>query len=272
MSHENDRRTRERMRARKAFLISVAVLVAVIAASALVLVKCTGTFNRPDPTPSVTPTDTDTDTSRVEEATEPPEPKLPENPIDFSKWMSENDDVYAYIYIPNTNVNYPILQSGVDDNYYLRRGLDKNYLLAGVIFTQSHNKKDFSDPVTLVYGHNMTEDGSMFATLHNFEDETFFNENRDVTVYTPGHILKYEVISAFKYDNRHIMNYFNFDDPAQKAEFFNTVLNPTAFPRNVREGAALSENDRLLVLSTCMSNNSYRYLVCCKFVSDTVTK
>ena len=197
---------------------------------------------------------------------------LPDNPINFSEQMALNDEIYAWIRIPGTNVDYPILQSRNDDLYYLRRGVDGNYLLAGVLFTQSHNKRDFSDPVTLVYGHNMTEDGSMFATLHNFEDPAFFEEHETVYVYTPGHVLTYKVVSAYKYENRHIMNSFNFDDETVRRDYFDYVMNPMMFPQNVREGVALENDDKLLVLSTCMADNRYRYLVNAVLVSDELTK
>ncbi len=197
---------------------------------------------------------------------------LPENPIDFSHQMELNDEIYAWIKVPNTNIDYPILQSREDDLYYLRRNIDKSYYIPGVIFTQSLNKRDFKDPVTVIYGHNMSEDGSMFATLHNFEDEEFFRENEYFYIYTPGHILTYRVVSAHKYDNRHIMNSFDFDDESVREEYFGHVLNPVTIPMNVREGVTLSNDDKLVVLSTCMANNMYRYLVNGVLVKDEATK
>ena len=198
---------------------------------------------------------------------------LPENPINFSEQVQINDDIYAWISIPNTNVEYPILQSDEDDLFYLRRGLNKKYDLGGVIFTQSLNHKEFNDPVTVVYGHNMVGYGDdMFCELHKFENEKFFAENEYFYIYTPAHIMKYYVVSAFKYDDRHIMNSYNFDDPADVREFFDSVLNPTMIPMNVREGAELKDDDKLVVLSTCMSTSSHRYLVCGVLVEDTRTK
>ena len=52
----------------------------------------------------------------------------PENPIDFASLKAKNDDVYAWIKIPNTKINYPVVQSKVDDNFYLNRSIDKKYL------------------------------------------------------------------------------------------------------------------------------------------------
>ncbi|MBR6917546.1 MAG: class B sortase [Clostridia bacterium] len=239
------------------------------------LYKCTPMFHRNSgiapgaesvgpPETVVVPDDTGTG--------ETAEPELPKNPVNFSKQMEINDEIYAWIYVPNTNVNYPILQSRVDDLYYLRRGLDKEYDISGVVFTQSHNKRDFSDPVTLIYGHNMTEYGTMFATLHNFEDEEFFKENDTFYIYAPGHIYTYKIVSAYRYDDRHIMNSFDFTDKEVVKEYFDYVMHPTMIPMNVREGVELKEDDRLVVLSTCMADNTYRYLVNGVLISDEKTK
>ena len=258
-----------------AFIISVVVFAVLLVACFLYLSMCTPLFKGGEAetaegaeSVSEPPATTEVDTTDTAE-TEPP---LPENPVNFSKQMKINDDIYAWIYIPNTNVNYPILQSDEDDLYYLRRGVDREYDISGVVFTQSLNKKDFSDPVTLVYGHNMTEYGTMFATLHNFEDKEFFDNNDTFYIYTPGHILTYKIVSAYKYDDRHIMNSFNFDDKEVVREYFDIVMNPMTIPMNVREGVELSDDDRLVVLSTCMSDNTYRYLVNGVLVSDERTK
>ena len=261
------------------FYISIAALAAVLVACLLYLAMCTPLFKkdpgRPEDADTVTLPPVTTgkpQTETAEDTTETTEIELPENPVNFSKQMALNDEIYAWIYVPNTNVNYPILQSRVDDLYYMRRGLDKEYDISGVVFTQSHNKRDFSDPVTLVYGHNMTEYGTMFATLHNFENEDFFEENDTFYIFTPGHILTYKIVSAYRYDDRHIMNSFNFGDPAVVREYFDYVMNPTMIPQNVREGVTLKDDDRIVVLSTCMETSEYRYLVNGVLISDEKTK
>lgn len=281
MNEENNglNGTDRKRKNKEAFIVSLIILIIMLLLCALYFMRGCGLFygepvNESDVSGETaesieSQTESVTDSGTAEAETEPP---LPENPINFSAQMAENDEIYAWLYIPGTNVNYPILQSMTDDLYYLRRGVDRKYLIAGVLFTQSHNRRDFSDPVTVVYGHNMSEDGSMFATLHNFEDPDFFAEHEDVFVYTPGHILTYKVVSAYKYDNRHIMNSFNFDDETVRREYFDYVMSPMMFPMNVREGEYIETEDKLLVLSTCMANNRYRYLVNAVLVSDESTK
>lgn len=198
---------------------------------------------------------------------------LPANPIDFKTIQSENPDVCAWIQIPGIDViDYPIAQSKpeVDDNFYLDHNLKGASYQPGTIYIQKLNDKDFSDPNTLIYGHNQIN-GTMFGQLKKFRNKEFFQQNRNIYIYTPGHILKYEIISAFVYDDRHIINSFNFDLETSRMQFFNECLNPSSFTKQVLEGATLDVDDKIITLSTCTSNDRERYLVVGKLVSDTQT-
>ena len=196
--------------------------------------------------------------------------QLVKNPIDFQSLKAENNDIYAWIYIPNTKVNLPILQHVENDNYYLDHDQDGNYSVAGAIFTQSMNSTDFSDPVTVVYGHNMKNDG-MFASLHYFEDPDFFNENDTFYIYTQNKILTYTIVSAYQYDNRHIMNSFDFSDPKVRESYFKSVSNPDSLVVNKRDDIQLTEDSKIVQLSTCVGQDNVRYIVTGVLVDEQAT-
>ena len=196
----------------------------------------------------------------------------PENPVDFQSLQDRNSEIYAWIVVPNTEIELPILQSLADDLYYLNRDLDGKYSRLGSLFTQSKNHLDFSDPVTVIYGHNYYT-GGMFTNLHYFEDKDFFNENEFFYIYTPTRKLTYRIVSAYKYDDRHILNSFDFSDEQVRRDYFDSVLEPKAMLRNVREGASLETDDKLVILSTCLTGGySGRYLVNGVLVNDEQTK
>lgn len=176
-----------------------------------------------------------------------------ENPVDFEALRVGNPDICAWLTIPGTNVNQPILQSREDDLFYLSHDRDGNESPYGAIFTQSMNALDFSDPVTVVYGHDVDEPELLFRSLHNFEDGDFFAEHSELYVYLPGHVLTYEVVSAYEYDDRHILNSFDFSDESVRQAYFDAVLCPDSLLQHVREGVALdASEDRIIQLSTCM--------------------
>ncbi len=199
----------------------------------------------------------------METPTEDTQNELAANPIDFSNLKLENPDIYAWIYIPNTNVNLPVLQSVNNDFLYLDHNQDKEYAIEGAIYTQQANSTDFTDPVTVLYGHNLVN-GTMFSTLHYFENEEFFNANETMYIYTPGHILTYRIISAYLYDDRHILNSYDFSNPTVLQDYFNFVSHPDSLLVNARSNISLSLNDKIIQLSTCMSDTNHtasRYIV-----------
>ncbi|MEE1218607.1 MAG: class B sortase [Ruminococcus sp.] len=193
--------------------------------------------------------------------------KEKENPFDFTELQEQNPDIYAWIYIPNTKVNYPVCKSNYSDNYYLDHDIYKNYSFSGAIYSQECNGRDFSDPVTVLYGHNMA-DGSMFHHLHKFEDKDFFDKNRYIYVYTADRKLTYEVVSAFIYDSRHIMNTFDFSKESDIKEYFDTVTNPRSLTQNVVDNYELTTSDKILTLSTCVNYGRGRYLVQGALIKD----
>ncbi len=194
---------------------------------------------------------------------------LVQNPIDFESLWAENEDVVAWIKIPGTAIDYPVLQASPEEkeSFYLDHGMDKQYRRAGCIYIQKMNAKGFTDPNTVLYGHYMAN-GSMFADLHQFRKDAFFAENEYAYVYTPGHILTYRIYSAFVYDDRHILYSFDFASDEGFSAFLNDTLHPASMARQVREGVEVTTTDRIISLSTCTMRDSERYLVEGVLISD----
>ncbi len=182
--------------------------------------------------------------------------------LNFDELMEKNPDIYAWLYVPGTNIDYPVCQSlDGNDDFYLDHNIYREYQFSGTIYSQTMNSRDFSDRVTVLYGHNMLN-GSMFASLHNFGDEDFFNENNTAFVYTKDKLLTYLIYSAYTYDDRHILNSFHmeYDDVFQS--YLDSTLEPHAIDANIRSGVQLDLNSKILTLSTCTNGASNtRYLV-----------
>lgn len=201
-------------------------------------------------------------------------PQLQENPIDFTSLQQQNNEIYGWIKIDDTEVDYPIVQSATDDEFYLKHSaVDKQWVASGAIYTEGCNNTDFSDPITVIYGHNGYKT-TMFTTLHNFEKSDFFESHPYFYIYQPGRKLTYQVISAFKYDDRHIMNSYNFNSAEDLKSFQATILNPESAVQNVRNNldVEINENSKIVVLSTCITGQkSNRLLVCGVLVKDEKT-
>ncbi len=216
----------------------------------------------------------DNDASLPPIITEPADESEPivlvENPIKFDELRETNGDVCAWITVPNTKIDYPILQSSKeDDNYYINHSWDNKYTINGAIYIQRLNGNTFNDRNTVIYGHNL-RNGTMFRNLHEFKNKEFFDKNEYFYIYTPGHILTYRIFSAYRYDNRHILNSFDFADTDAYAEYLEMAQNPNSMIKNVRE-VELTTDDRIVTLSTCISDKRYRYLVQGVLISDQLT-
>lgn len=191
-----------------------------------------------------------------------------ENPIDFAQLAEINPEIYAWITIEDTNINYPICQREGDNEFYLHHDMYQQERFAGSIYTEDCNSKDFSDPNTVIYGHNM-KNKSMFQNLHKYEDYDFFVKHPTVMIYTPDKVRTYQVFAAYKYDDRHLMRYFDFADPEVFSEYLKDVQRGISMEANLNKELTVTETDRIITLSTCVgTGGSERYLVQAVLISE----
>lgn len=106
--------------------------------------------------------------------------------VDWDALRAVNPDIVAWVYVPDSPINYPVVQ-GDDNEEYLHKAFDGStgwLASAGTIFLDSTNSSDFSDRNSALYGHHMN-DGSMFASLSDWQNNDEFNSHRDIYVLTP---------------------------------------------------------------------------------------
>lgn len=115
-----------------------------------------------------------------------------EKNIDWNRLNEINKDIIAWIEIPDTIINYPILK---DKNlYYLNHSYNKKYNSNGSIFTT--NYKPFEEVETSLYGHNM-KNGSMFSTLDKYMDEDYLYTHQKFKIYTPNENYEATIFSVY---------------------------------------------------------------------------
>ena len=177
-----------------------------------------------------------------------------ELPIDFAGLQELNPEIYAWICVPDTRIDYPIVQHEDDDqSYYLTRDIYGETNQAGSIYTEYYNNKHFQDPNTIIYGHNM-KNGSMFHNVRYFAEKEFFDAHQELYIYMPGKILKYQIIACYEYDDRHLLGSFDFMDEEVYEKYLEEIMNPRSMYTMVREGVWLTTEDKLVTLSTCVAN------------------
>lgn len=188
-------------------------------------------------------------------------------PIDFATLQKENPDVYAWIKIENTNIDYPILQKEGDNGYYLTHTMENKESPEGSIFTEDYNSTDFEDPNTVIYGHDM-KNGSMFQNLLEYQDKEFFDQNREILIYTPDAIRHYKIFAAYLYDDRHLMESFDFNIKSIYQAYLDSIFSMRNMNAQIDTTAEIGTDDKIITLSTCYGNQSdKRYLVQAVLVS-----
>ncbi len=192
--------------------------------------------------------------------------EAPVKGIDWDKLHETNPDIYAWINVPGTSVDYPVLQHPSNNEYYLMHNLDGSYGYPGVIYTEDYNSKDFTDPNTVLYGHNM-DNTTMFSTLHKFSDPEMVETPHYIYIYTEdGRTLVYEIFAAYEYPSIHLLINFDVHNEYIYEQYLRNIQNveiTSSGVANIRHDIEPSVNDRIITLSTCTTDHdaSERFLV-----------
>lgn len=180
-------------------------------------------------------------------------------PVDFKALKKKNNDIYAWINVPGTKIDYPILQSE-KNQYYLNRDIEKKWSAYGSIFTDTYNNKEFTDFNTIIYGHNM-KNGTMFGGLKKFCDADFFKENRYINVYMDNRVLKYEIFAVCSWDNKHILANRDFSIKENRSSYIDEIYASQDRNSQISKDIKVTADDRIITLSTCINNDSKRFIV-----------
>ena len=115
--------------------------------------------------------------------------------IDFDELKKINDDCVAWIYIEDTDINYPIVQ-GSDNSYYLKHLIDGKWNSSGSIFMDSRVSADISDRHSIIYGHHM-KNGTMFSGLTKYKEQEYFDAHPEGWLITPEGTYRIEFFAGY---------------------------------------------------------------------------
>ena len=216
-------------------------------------------------------TDPETEPSETENVTEPEEPAVVLPAVDFTALREKAPDVIAWLTLPDTAINYPVVQA--DDNaYYLRRLYDGTYNQAGCLFADYRCAADLSGRNTVIYGHNM-RNGSMFSTLKEYAAQSYYEAHPTMYLITPegGYIA--EIFAAFVASPNEIGS----DTSPWRTQWpddaaFGEWLTYTAERSVIESGITVNAGDRILTLSTCANSGKDRFLVMGKLTAVNETE
>ena len=186
--------------------------------------------------------------------------------LDLEKLQKINPDIYAWIDIEGTGLSFPLLQSAEDEAFYLTHNESGEADDGGSIYTEYFNRKDFSDPNTVIYGRNVE---GRFAGLHQFQDRDFFDSHRAIKIYLSDRVLEYRIFAAYTYDDRHLIKIYDFWNKDIFSSYLQDVFSQRAMDAYLDDSVEVTADDRIITLSTGVTGqDDRRYLVQAVLVSE----
>lgn len=168
--------------------------------------------------------------------------------IDFNKLHNENKDFVSWLKIPNTPIDYPVMNTPSNPNYYLRRDFHRKRSMSGTLFVGEGAGVDTR--FVIIYGHNMNN-SSMFGTLDNYKNKEFYAKHRDILLSTESGVRRYKVVGAFDANlNTDKFKYYDYYGDVLDEDFdmYMSLLSRYSLYPDYRD---ISNSDQILMLSTC---------------------
>lgn len=155
-----------------------------------------------------------------------------------------NPNAIGWLYVPDTPIDYPIMQSG-DNDFYLDHTADNSYLKSGSIFLDCRYEPHFLNQTNIVYGHNMAN-GTMFGDIRNFKAWSYY-ENHPY-----GWLVNSDAVYLIDFFSLAIVDAYDslYDGSALLETWVNHLYDVSMY----YDGMEITETDRLISLSTCASD------------------
>lgn len=171
----------------------------------------------------------------------------PTNAPDFNNLIIRNPDTVAWVTVPGTEINYPVVQTE-DNDYYLFHSFDKKPNQAGWIFADYRNNFEELDKNTIIYGHGFINK-IMFGTLKDTLKAEWrsVEDNRIITLVTPEKKLTWQVFSIYRLKTSDDYLSVSFNNEAEFTKFLGLIKGRSSYDFGIDIGA----DDKVLTLSTC---------------------
>jgi sortase B len=186
---------------------------------------------------------------------------------EYAEVYTRNPDLVGWLKIDGTVINYPVMQTPDNPNYYLQRDFYGNYSAHGCLYAQENSNIATSSNIT-IYGHNM-KDGSMFAGLFNYGYYGFWQEHRYITFDTLTEHRTYEIFAVFDTtaSEGEGFAYHTFVDGGEGA--YNWFIDNCRALRYYNTGVSTQYGDQFITLSTCeYTQTNGRLVLVAKLVKE----
>lgn len=185
-----------------------------------------------------------------------------EGSLDFEALQKVNPHIYAWIHIPGTQVDAPIVQHPDDNTYYLTHGPAGEENSYNAIFTENYNDQLFEDYITGIYG-NSAQEGVGFYDLYQYVDKKFMEDHPYLYIYLPDRVLQYRIFAAYVGDNSHVvLNYEKGVDEMAREVYIDSIMEQRSMDAIIDRNTSVDYNSKVITLTTNHKlGNNFRFLV-----------
>ena len=192
--------------------------------------------------------------------------------VDFAMLQGKNPDIFAWLYIPGTGIDMPVLQSHISDDHYKTHDALDDADSAGALYTEMPNLMDMCDFNTIVHGNDLGEEGP-FKELHLFEDADFFLEHEEFYLFLPDNVLTYEIFVAYYDEGSDILRRYDYTTSEGCQEYLDELYSVRSMNRNFREGwEGLTPYHFLVTLDGSLREDGTQYVVIGALKADAAGK
>lgn len=168
----------------------------------------------------------------------------------YAALHEQNSDLVGWIFIDNTVINYPVMYTPSDPDFYLHRNFRKEDASSGMIYIDGNCRMDGTSRNLLIYGHHM-RNGAMFASLQKYDSPSYYRDHPYVMFNTLDETAVYQVVAAFKQPAATVDDSFKKMLLAGTDEEFNQLAAYVAAHRFYDTGVTMDSSDSLITLTTC---------------------
>lgn len=182
--------------------------------------------------------------------------------VDFAVLREENPDIFAWLYIPDTRIDVPVLQNINEDEFYKEHDAYGKESSNGAAYIEIANLSSMCDFNTVIHLGKETDKAEEFADIYQFAEPGFFGEHEKMYLYMDGNVLTYEIFAAYERENMSLIRSYDFTYLAGCQRFLDDMYGTRDLSMNLREGwDGVSPYHFLVTLTAQESDDADRQFV-----------
>lgn len=188
---------------------------------------------------------------------------------DFDVLRAKNPDIFAWLHIPGTAIDCPVLQSGQSDTFYESHNSAGEEDDAGAVYTELANLTSMCDFNTVLHGKAGADGNGLFSDLYKFKEPDFFDDHEYAYLYLDGNVLVYEIFAAFERENTSLIRTYDFTYQSGCRQFLDDLYGTRDMGMNLREGwKSVNEYNYLITLTAQGEDTERQFVVTAVLIRD----